>query len=97
MHAISCRFRPAIRWKKSRHGKSRIRFLTVSSLSMAADQLRNQMQKDGCLYIKEFFPRSEVLDVRKEIIARIRELNMVLSASITRQTKSGSHPIHVIN
>jgi ectoine hydroxylase-related dioxygenase (phytanoyl-CoA dioxygenase family) len=63
-------------------------FLKASSLSMAAEQLRNQMQKDGYLYIKEFFPRSEVLDVRKEIIARMRELNLIFPKANPLEAKA---------
>jgi len=48
------------------------------------------MKKDGYLYIKEFFQQLEVLNVRKEIIARMRELNLILPRADPLEAKANS-------
>jgi Phytanoyl-CoA dioxygenase (PhyH) len=53
-------------------------FVRASSLSETAANLRDRLREDGYLYIKQFFPASEVLNIRKDIIARMRKLNLVL-------------------
>jgi ectoine hydroxylase-related dioxygenase (phytanoyl-CoA dioxygenase family) len=41
-------------------------------------ELRARLQEDGYLYLKGFFPREDVLQVRKDILARMREQNLIL-------------------
>jgi hypothetical protein len=44
------------------------------------EELRARLQEDGYLYLKRFFPREEVLQVRKGILARMREQDLILSS-----------------
>jgi len=63
-------------------------FLKASSLSETPAELSNRMKKDGYLYIKEFFQQLEVLNVRKEIIARMREMNLILPGADPLEAKA---------
>src|ERR1700759_3885039 len=65
-------------------------FLKASSLSETPEELSNRMKKDGYLYIKEFFQQLEVLNVRKEIIARMREMNLILPGAEPLEPKANS-------
>ena len=42
------------------------------------DELRARLQADGYLYLKRFFLREDVLQVRKGILARMREQDLIL-------------------
>lgn len=44
-------------------------------------ELRDRLKVDGYLYLRGFFPRNEVLEVRKEILARMLELELVPPSS----------------
>src|SRR5271154_5386039 len=41
-------------------------------------ELRARLQADGYLYLKGFFPREDVLQVRKGILTRMREQDLIL-------------------
>ena len=41
-------------------------------------ELRARLQADGYLYLKDFFPREDVFQVRKGILARMREQDLIL-------------------
>ena len=45
------------------------------------DELRGRLEANGYLYLKQFFPWKDVLKVRKEILARMRDLDLILSSS----------------
>jgi Phytanoyl-CoA dioxygenase (PhyH) len=54
--------------------------LRDSSGSLAnPGDLGNRLESDGYLYLKRFFPRDDVLEVRKGILARMREQELILS------------------
>jgi ectoine hydroxylase-related dioxygenase (phytanoyl-CoA dioxygenase family) len=52
-----------------------------SSASADFDGLRSRLAADGYLYLKGFFRRKDVLEVRKGILARMRDLNLILPSS----------------
>jgi ectoine hydroxylase-related dioxygenase (phytanoyl-CoA dioxygenase family) len=57
-------------------------FLRDSSSALTDDgELRDRLKVDGYLYLRGFFPRNEVLEVRNEILARMLELELVLPSS----------------
>jgi hypothetical protein len=57
-------------------------WLRNSSGSLARpDELRAQLEEDGYLYLKGFFPRESVLEVRKGILDRMREQELILPSS----------------
>ena len=45
------------------------------------DELRGRLEVNGYLYLKQFFPWKDVLKVRKEILARMRNLDLILPRS----------------
>jgi hypothetical protein len=53
-------------------------FLRNSAGSTDAQELQRRLEADGYLYLKGFFPRNDVLEVRKEILKRMRVLDLVL-------------------
>ena len=52
-----------------------------SHLGRRPGLLRGRLEADGYLYLKRFFPRQEVLEVRKSILARMRDLDLILPTS----------------
>jgi ectoine hydroxylase-related dioxygenase (phytanoyl-CoA dioxygenase family) len=57
-------------------------FLRNSTSALTdAEELRRCLEADGYLYLKGFFPRNDVLEVRREILTRMRDLNLVLPAA----------------
>jgi hypothetical protein len=53
-------------------------FLRNSAGLTDPKELRRRLEADGYLYLKGFFPRNDVLAVRKEILNRMRVLDLVL-------------------
>jgi hypothetical protein len=49
-----------------------------SSLLANPGELRDRLESDGYLYLKNFFPRKDVLEVRKDILARLHEQDLLL-------------------
>jgi ectoine hydroxylase-related dioxygenase (phytanoyl-CoA dioxygenase family) len=50
-----------------------------SGASTDPSELRARLEADGYLYLKGFFPREDVLEVRRDILDRMRERDLVLS------------------
>jgi hypothetical protein len=64
------------------NGENALGWLRNSSGSLARpDELRAQLAEDGYLYLKGFFPRESVLEVRKSILDRMREQELILPGS----------------
>jgi ectoine hydroxylase-related dioxygenase (phytanoyl-CoA dioxygenase family) len=49
-----------------------------SSRLANSGELRDHLESDGYLYLKNFFPRKDVLEVRKGILARLHEQDLLL-------------------
>jgi hypothetical protein len=49
-----------------------------SSLLANPGELRDSLESDGYLYLKNFFTRKDVLEVRKGILARLHEQDLLL-------------------
>ena len=63
--------------------------LRDSSGSLARPgELRDRLQEDGYLYLRGFFLRQSVLEVRKSILARMREQELILPSSSSLEARA---------
>ncbi len=63
--------------------------LRDSSSSLAnRGELRDRLESDGYLYLKHFFPREDVLEVRRVILARMRAQNLILPNSDSLEARA---------
>jgi Phytanoyl-CoA dioxygenase (PhyH) len=52
------------------------------------DELRARLEEDGYLYFKGFFPRESILEIRKTILTRMREEELILPTSNSLEARA---------
>ena len=76
---LTCMHQPRSGGKYLSGDENLFGFLTdSSSFLMIPEELRSRLEADGYLYLKKFFPREKILNVRKEILNRMRERDLIL-------------------